>query len=150
MDKYAELARRLENLLRPGTVAEVDHARALCRVRVGGLLTGWLPWFTRRAGSTSEWDPVSIGEQCLVLSPGGDPAAGYVLVGLYSAANPADSADPSVHRTEWANGDHQQHNAETGEHRIKASGHLQIDAASLTINCSGPVKITGSRIDLNE
>ncbi len=137
----ADLIRRLDNLIRPGTVAEVDHVRARCRVRTGGLLTAWLPWFTRRAGTTSEWDPVSVGEQCVVLSPGGDPAVGFVLVGLYCEANPADSADPAVHRTEWANGDFLQHNAETG--------HTQLICGSLEIQCTGAVSINGSRIDLN-
>ncbi len=144
-----ELTRRVENLLRLGTVAEVDHPAARCRVKTGGLLTDWLPWFTRRAGSTNDWDPPSVGEQCLVLSPSGDPAVGFVLVGVYSQANPADSDDPAVHRTEWANGDHRQHHADSGEYRLHVSGHVQIDAASLTIDCSGPVVINGSTIDLN-
>lgn len=149
MNALAELARRLDNLIRPGTIAEVDHAKALCRVKTGNITTGWLKWFTRRAGSTNEWDPVSIGEQCVVFSPSGDPAQGFALVGLYSDANPADSADPAVHRVEWGNGDFVEHNAETGTYSIKATGHVAIDAASLTITCSGAVSINGSRIDLN-
>jgi phage baseplate assembly protein V len=145
----ADLTRRLENLIRAGRIAAVDHATARCRVQTGGLTTAWLPWFTRRAGSTNEWDPVSVGEQCLVLSPSGDPAVGFVLVGLYSDANPATSADPAVHRIEWANGDFVEHHADSGLYSLKASGHVAIEAASLTITCSGAVSINGSRIDLN-
>lgn len=149
MNQTAELARRLENLIRPGTIAEVDLVDARCRVKSGRITTGWLPWFTRRAGSTTEWDPPSIGEQCLVLSPSGELAQGFVLVGLYSGQNPPPSASAGVHRVEWANGDFVQHDADTGAYTLKLSGPADITAASLTITCSGPVKITGSRIDLN-
>ncbi|MES1265215.1 MAG: phage baseplate assembly protein V, partial [Variovorax sp.] len=44
-----ELQRLIENLVRVGTVSEVDHAARLCRVRSGNLETNWLQWFTRRA-----------------------------------------------------------------------------------------------------
>lgn len=135
MNAIADLRRRIDNMIRLGTIAEVDHAKALCRVKSGAITTGWLPFFTRRAGTTNEWDPVSVGEQCTVLSPSGELAQGTVLVGLYSTANPPCSSDPAVHRTEWSNGDFLEHNAATG---------------ALTIQCSGPVKILGSRIDLNE
>lgn len=134
MNDIAEIRRRLDNMIRLGTIAQVDHAKALCRVQSGAILTGWLPFFTRRAGSTNEWAPVSQNEQCAVFSPSGDLAQGVVLVGLYSAANPPCSHSPTVHRTQFANGDYIEHNAASG---------------ALTIQCSGPVKINGSRIDLN-
>ncbi|QVM87423.1 phage baseplate assembly protein V [Pseudomonas lalucatii] len=120
MDPIAELNRRLDNLIRPGTVAAVDLVKARCRVKTGAITTGWLPWFTRRAGSTNEWDPVSVGEQCLVLSPSGEPAQGFALVGLYSDAHPAQSASASLHRLQWANGDFLQHDAATGALTINA------------------------------
>lgn len=140
MNAIAELRRRLDNMIRSGTIAEVDHGdpeqnrQPCCRVKTGNITTGWLPFFTVRAGSTNEWNPVSVGEQCTILSPSGDLAQGQVLAGLYSAANPPCSNNPAVHKTEWANGDFIEHNAATG---------------ALTIQCSGPVKINGSRIDLN-
>lgn len=89
-----ELARRIENLVRVGTVAEVDLVGTRCRVRSGALHTQYLPFFARRAGDVRHWSPVSTGEQCIVFAPGGDLAAGMVLVGLYSdtIAAPEDSA----------------------------------------------------------
>lgn len=155
MNPIAELFRRLDNLIRHGTIAAVDHGNVAtgipprCRVQTGNILTGWLPFYTRRAGSTTEWDPVSIGEQCSVFSPGGELAQGIVLVGIYSDANPATSNNPDLHRVQWANGDFVEHNAATGAYSLKVAGHVNIEAASLTINCSGPVSINGSRIDLN-
>lgn len=99
-----ELSRRLENLIRLGTVAAVDHAKALCRVDSGGLLTDWLPWFERRAGQTRTWDPPTVGEQVLVLSPSGEPAGGLVLVGLYRALHPAPDASPDTHVIDFPDG----------------------------------------------
>lgn len=99
-----ELSRRLENLLRIGTVAEVDHAAALCRVATGDLLTDWLPWFERRAGQTRTWNPPTVGEQAMVLSPSGEPAGGIVLVGIFRAAHPAPDASPTVHVAAYPDG----------------------------------------------
>ncbi len=99
-----DLLRRLENLLRPGTVQAVDHAAARVRVASGDLLTDWLPWFERRAGATRSWSPPTAGEQCLLLCPGGDLAAGMVLVGLHSDDIPPPSDLPDLHRIEHPDG----------------------------------------------
>ncbi|GLS03509.1 phage baseplate assembly protein [Chitiniphilus shinanonensis] len=94
MNPIPDLARRLESALRLGTVAAVDHAGARCRVTTGGLHTEWLPWLALRAGHTRSWNPPTPGEQCVVLAPSGEPAAGVVLLGLFSDAAPAPSSDP--------------------------------------------------------
>ena len=84
-----ELLRLLHNLIRLGTIAEVDHRAARVRVKTGELLTDWLPWLEGRAGTTRDWDPPTKGEQVILFSPGGDPANGVVLCGLCSNAHPA-------------------------------------------------------------
>src|SRR5690554_6174321 len=91
-----ELLRLIHNLIRLGTIAEVDHSRARVRVQSGTLLTNWLPWIEARAGTTRTWSPPTVGEQVVVLSPGGDPAAGIVLTGLYQQAHPAPSHNANV------------------------------------------------------
>ncbi len=95
MDSLADLLRRLENLIRIGTISAVQEKPPLCRVSTGGLETEWLPWFALRAGEDREWDPPSTGEQCIVICPSGDPAVGLVLYGVYSDRYPAndDSLD---------------------------------------------------------
>jgi phage baseplate assembly protein V len=110
MNALAELTRRLDNLIRPGTIAEVDHGDPaqqkppLCRVQTGNITTGWLKWFVSRAGSTRDWDPVTVGEQCVVFSPSGEPDQGFALVGLYSTANPAPSNSPNKHLRRYPDG----------------------------------------------
>ncbi|WP_311968586.1 phage baseplate assembly protein V [Pseudomonas baltica] len=104
MDKLSDLTRRLENLIRGGTIAEIDQNAPLCRVKSGGLVSAWLPFFAPRAGTDSEWDPPSIGEQCVILSPSGDPATGFVLVGIYSNQFPAPDTSLTRHRRKYRDG----------------------------------------------
>lgn len=104
MDILTDLTRRLENLIRAGTIAELDPEPPRCRVKSGGLLTDWLPFFALRAGEDSEWDPPSVGEQCLVLSPSGNPAQGFVIFGLYSDHFPAPDNVPTRRRRKYRDG----------------------------------------------
>ena len=101
-----ELNRRLENLARVGTVTAVRTTKpARCRVKLGDNTTDWLPWITRRAGGPNggrTWWPPVIGEQCLVICPGGDLLSGIVIPGLFSDAMDAPSDQAACERTEWA------------------------------------------------
>jgi phage baseplate assembly protein V len=86
----SDLARALANLIRKGTVQSVTTRPARARVQVGGLLTAPLPWLSLRACTTKvrHWSPPGVGEQVLVLSPGGDLAGGVVLTGIPSDKHP--------------------------------------------------------------
>ncbi|RZA17009.1 MAG: phage baseplate assembly protein V [Proteobacteria bacterium] len=89
-----ELSRRMANMILPGTIKEIDYLNALVRVESGELETKWLPYFQRSAGTTIDWAPPSIGESCLVLSPGGELSGGFVLTGVYSDKfRPSESSD---------------------------------------------------------
>ncbi|MCE8015912.1 phage baseplate assembly protein V [Halomonas sp. MCCC 1A17488] len=130
-----ELLRLLHNLIRLGTVHEVDHARARVRVVSGELVTDWLPWLSPRAGTTRDWSPPTVGEQVLVLSPGGDPAAGAVLTGIYSDTHPAPADSSTLCRQVMPDGavleyDHEVH-------------HLAATLpGSATLNAQGEIKVT--------
>lgn len=87
-----EIYRLLNNLIRTGTVLEVNYQDGLCRVQTGELQTTWLNWLTSRAGRTRTWWAPSVDEQVLLLSIGGDLTTAFVLPGIYSDANPAPSA----------------------------------------------------------
>ena len=119
-----ELARRLENLVRIGTVRSVDLDAPSCRVQYATddqgrpVLTGWLPWTAPRAGDDRDWRPPSIGEQVLMLSPSGELANGVVLQALYQTAHPAPSADAGKRATLYRDGALVEYDAEA--HRLKA------------------------------
>ena len=98
MDQLADIARRLENLLRLGTIVSVDYAAVRCRVKSGALLTASIPWITPRAGSARTWWAPSVGEQVMILSPGGDPARAVVLpsINTDTDARPAGADSSTV------------------------------------------------------
>ena len=50
-----DIPRLLRNLIRIGTVAEVDLVAGTCRVNTGGNVTDWLHWLTSRAGRSRSW-----------------------------------------------------------------------------------------------
>lgn len=104
MNDLATITRLLENLIRLGTVAEVDHTGARVKVQSGRLLTGWLPWATLRAGDDREWDPPTVGEQVVLLSPSGQTANGVAIVGLFSDQHPANGDRPGLHRRTYRDG----------------------------------------------
>lgn len=148
MDPIA-LHRLLTNIIRLGRVAEVDHARARVRVSMGKLTTAWLPWLTARAGETRDWNPPTPGEQVIVLAPGGDLAAGIVLGALYSAAQPAPSADADKHVVRYPDGaevayDHASGAlTATGVRTVHVQAHSQaaVDCPQTTV--TGDVHIQG-------
>ncbi|WP_419685780.1 phage baseplate assembly protein V [Burkholderia theae] len=97
MDDFADLNRRLESLLREGTVIDVDHGARRVRVESGGLETDWIRWLAQRTGDSIEWDPPTIGEPGLLLCPSGEPTTGLFLPGVYCDGHDAPSSNPNEH-----------------------------------------------------
>lgn len=145
MNPIAELRRRLDNMLRLGTIAELDHAKALCRIKSGSITTGWLPWLSLRAGTTKRWCPPSLGEQCIVFSPSGELAQGIALVGIYSSSNPAPGSAANLDRTTYPDGAVIEYDATA--HRLRAQLPAGGQAELITsggINIVGDITLTGT------
>ncbi|WP_041494094.1 phage baseplate assembly protein V [Burkholderia sp. KJ006] len=104
MDDFADLNRRLESLLREGTVIDVDHNARRVRVESGGLHTDWIRWLAQRAGNSIEWDPPSIGEPGLLLCPSGEPTTGLFLPGVYCDEHDAPTSNPNEHLRAYRDG----------------------------------------------
>jgi phage baseplate assembly protein V len=145
----AELQRRLANVVRVGTVEEADFSAARVKVRMGGILTGWLPMSGIRAGGVRVWSPLTVGEQVTVFSPSGDLAQGLVMPGTYCDANasPGNSETainivfPDGSTLDWDAGTL---NFETaGVAKIKA-GTIELEAGNIRVK--GPVEQTGGDI----
>jgi phage baseplate assembly protein V len=99
----SDLLRLLQNLIRLGTIAEINGAKA--RVRLGPTLTTeWLNWATRRAGSTHTWSAPTVGEQVIVISPGGDLTRGIIVPALYSQEFDAPETSDTIHTTHSPDG----------------------------------------------
>ncbi len=139
-----DLIRRLDNLIRIGTIAAVDHQAARCTVKTGGLTVPNLPWQAQRAGSSRDWDAPTVGEQCILLSPSGEPSQGVVLVGLYSQQRPAPSNSANLRRRTYPDGavidyDHATH---TLTATLPGGGKAKLTAPG-GVTILGDVDITG-------
>lgn len=144
MDSISELERRQSTLIRLGTVTEVDHAAARCRVQTGEITTDWLPWFVPRAGVVIEWSAPSVGEQVMLLSPGGDTHGAVALRGVYSDAFPAPASSDTLHLVRFPDGAQVEY--DHAAHALKATmpggGTAEITAdGGVTVN--GPLTVNG-------
>ena len=97
-----DLARRIANLIRLGTIKEVDYQKAKARVQIGNLLTDWLPWVTGCAGQSVNWCPIESGEQVIVLATTGDLCQGVILGSLYRCNAPSSSS--TLYTTHYRDG----------------------------------------------
>lgn len=119
-----EQRRQFINVIRKGSVFDInlESVPPTCRVSVGdpddtdnpGLITNWIPFFSARAGTTREWNPLTKGEKVILLCPMGDPAQGTALAGLYDENTPQPSTSPDKHMRVYPDGaaieyDHAQH-----------------------------------------
>ncbi len=135
----AEQRRQKGNLIRLGTIAEVDFGAARCRVHSGELTTDWIPWLVPRVGSTIEWSAPSVGEQGMVLCPDGDTSGAVFLRGLYSDALAAPDNDAHVHLVRFPDGT---------EIRYDDAAHALdvtlIDGGTATLTTSGGVTVNAN------
>ena len=158
MNSLAELARLIENLIRLGTVAEVQVEPPRVKVKTGNVTTAWRPWFALRAGEDREWDPPTIGEQVVLLSPSGNLAQGVVLTGLFSDLIPANGEREGLHRRTYRDGAVIEYDSIAKHLRATLPGTAELTAVgdiSLTsggkiqITATGDVVITGANVRLN-
>lgn len=150
----ADLSRRLENMIRLGTIAEVRHSRTpQVRVQLGSIVTNWLPVTTAHAGNKKTWCPPSPDEQCIVFSPSGDIGAGIVIAGLNSKHQPAPDDDENNTRTVYPDGavidyNHTKHTLvvnlpEGGSAMLTVPGSVVVKSDGITLDTQETV-CTGS------
>lgn len=152
---FAELERRLANVVRVGTIHAVQNGKV--RVKIGTdpdgkpVLTPWLPW-TERAGRIKTWAPPSAGEQVRVVSPSGDVAQGWIDCGGFSDANPAPSNDAAEHvetigdvRLVIRNGEF---TVVQGGASISLKGGM-VSVKGATVGVDGKIELTGGELTHN-
>ena len=91
----AELHRRLENIIRFGTIKTIHPAKPFTTVTVtiGEITTAKLRYISLRAGKTKTWDPPTVGEEVIVFSPSGVLEMGVAIAGFNNTDNPSPSED---------------------------------------------------------
>lgn len=134
----AEIERMIANLVRVGTIAELDETNARVRMAVGGLTTDWLPWGVSRAGATRTWSAPRVGDQHVLFSPYGDPSQGVVGPALYQDSQPAPAASKDQEHTLYPDGSTVDYNSATNTLTvtIAAGGNVVVNCKHATINAA--------------
>jgi phage baseplate assembly protein V len=143
----SELLRLILNLIRIGTIAEIDHDAQRVRVHVGKNTTAWRPWVTLRAGAAQTWFPPSLGEQVLLLSPEGNFDNAVILPAVYSDQFASPSTHPAHHTTRYPDGAVIQY--DSAAHALTATlpgGSATVSADHVTANapettCTGNLTV---------
>lgn len=138
----AELARRLDNLVRFGVIEQTDFTtdpiQPRVRVRTGSILTTWIPIATNRAHADAEHDPVQVGEHIIMLAPSGELAQAVVVGKLFSTAHPSPDNNPANHRRVYRDGCVIEYNSAT--HHLNATLPA---GGTLNLKADGGITITG-------
>lgn len=147
---FSELDRKFANLIRLGTIKEIDYKKARTRVQIGKITTDWLPWITSRAGEDKSWSPPSIGEQVVILSPSGEMAQGIVLPAIYQNKYQAPSNNKDEITFKLQDGSKVIYNKQEEHLNISLEGKLTIKIGESTIEMTKDgIKLKAKRIDLN-
>ena len=129
MMDIAELIRLLENVVRTGTVTEIDEGKWRVRVQSGELETTWLRWNAQRAGAFKVWVPPAIGEQVWFLCLGGNTDVAFIGGSLYSADNPAPGASRNEMVVTAPDGAKFRYDAEVGALQVKGIKSAVVEAS---------------------
>ena len=89
----AEADRRIENALSTGVVTAIDAAGVRAKVRIGELVTPFIPVMQARVGKLRLYAMPSVGEQVAVAAPGGDYARAFVMGSITASNAPGGEAD---------------------------------------------------------
>ncbi|CAB1229243.1 Phage-related baseplate assembly protein [Klebsiella pneumoniae] len=129
MMDIAELIRLLENVVRTGTVTEIDEGKWRVRVQSGELEITWLRWNAQRAGAFKVWVPPAIGEQVWFLCLGGNTDVAFIGGSLYSADNPAPGASRNEMVVTAPDGAKFRYDAEVGALQVKGIKSAVVEAS---------------------
>ncbi|MDL1992984.1 phage baseplate assembly protein V [Vibrio parahaemolyticus] len=128
-----DLQRRMANMIRRGRVHSVDFEQSPPRIKVEyekGVVTGWLPWISGRESSKhrTDWEPLAIGEQVIILSESGELSAGVVIPSLPDASSPVPSTSPDEHVSRYEDGTMFTYNRKTHTLTIDVQGDVNFHA----------------------
>lgn len=92
----ADNSRRLENIVRFGTIKDINPSKPIPRVTVdlGDIETPEIRCLNIRSGDDATWDMPSGNEEVVVISPCGEIGpTSFVMFGFYNDEHPAPSDD---------------------------------------------------------
>jgi len=142
-----DLGRRLANIIRIGTIFEIDFEEAKARVKIGDLETDFLPWVNSNSASNNSWNPPEIDEQVVVLSPSGELNQAVILPSLYKS-NASDNSSNTQSVT-YKDGSKITFDHDAGNFTLDLQGNLNLDIkGSAIIKVAGNAEIEAAKVTL--
>ena len=143
--QIAELKRRIDDMVRVGTIVECRYESEppMAKVRFGETLSGWIPFMADRAnGQEVSWDAPEVGERVLVLALSGDTHSARILPGaLYCEDHPQPSVSPDIISRQHNDGSHDTYDRSIKKRKIQLHDdgifEIQVGASVLTITKNG-------------
>ena len=146
----AQLFRRFENLIRIGTIADVDHKNKRLRVKSGELLTDWLPWPAEIGRNFKRWRPLRDNTQVVLACPSGDPAQALIISMLYSSQFDSPSTNQAIDWIQFDDGTELYYDSDEHRMQINVEGSMAIKVkGSMAIKCSDDFIVTAKNVKLN-
>lgn len=145
-----DLQRRLANMIKRGRVHSVDFTMSPPRVRVEydrQAVTGWLPWIGGRASSSkTEWEPLDVGEQVIILSESGDLSAGVVMPSIPDGQSPVPSTSPDEHVSRYEDGTTLTYHRKEHTLTVDVQGQLVVNTTGdMTATVGGDLSATATK-----
>ena len=135
LSELNETLRLIRNLIRIGTVTDVDLVAGKCRVQTGENNTDWLQWLSARAGNSRTWFAPYVGEQVLIFSLGGELDAAFILPGIFSDQFPAPSDSAEALHFTFSDGAVIEYEPQTGALKAVGIKKAHVEASeSITAN----------------
>jgi phage baseplate assembly protein V len=132
----AEILRRLQNIIRLGTIAEVNNAARLLRVQSGDLLTNWLPWPAEVGNNFIRWRPLALGTQVVLACEGGEVEQAVIIGMLYTNSLNSPSTNHAVDMVRFNDGTTIQHDSSSSHTTVDSAGDVSVISPSLvTLDC---------------
>ena len=147
---FSEVVRRMNNIVRFGTVAAIDHKKSRVKIKIGKITTAWIPWLTT-AGQVKIWNPPVEGEQVAVIAQGGDLAVSVAIPGIFQNKFAAPCDDPNIIKLEISEKTFLEFDKKNDEFKIKVD-ELEIEANSDKMKfsiASSSIEITPEKISIN-
>lgn len=135
MTTAAEIQRLISNIVRIGTVVEIDYETSRARLQCGDNLTNWLSWAEKNGAATSSWAPPEMGELWLIVSAGGDLSQGVMTARLQTDENQPPSRTPDETRTRYPDGTETSYNhvTHTMEINVPEGGTVNVIAEKINL-----------------
>jgi phage baseplate assembly protein V len=137
----ADIERRLENLLRIGTISAVNHQERLVKVSTGKLITQWLAWPADIGNNYIRWRPLRLNTQVIIACISGDPAQASIIGMLYSNDLNSPRVDDHIDVIQFNDGSHIQYDSQVHKLTLKCVGDVLVDTPETTF--TGTVTVNG-------